>query len=357
MAAPAQPAQPAAGGGLFGGAKPPASLFGINPQPSTQSTGLFGQPAQQQTGLFGQSTAAPAANAGTSMFGNPATQSTSVRPSLNQPQQFAPQQTQRSIFTSSIGQYTAAQTTVPGVRVDASNLRPTTRFGDLHEVLQQELERMDDLILRQQKHADECTQAMPAVANALTYIPSDVSYCERKLDTLQSALEADAAEIDDLKSRSRACADDAKICFRNVSALRTPSQFSIGPGAGPVPAGLLDGDDAATQGQDLHRYVERQIDEMAGKLEKFKRGINEVEGYLKGVEVNTYASLEAAKLRRGEDGGARSADDQIRELANVLREFEGGILGVAGKVGGLRERTQQAMLEESRARGRLGGLY
>lgn len=45
------------------------------------------------------------------------------------------------------------QQTVPGVRIDLTNLRGTTRFNDLHEDLQKEISKLDDIIQGQIKLA------------------------------------------------------------------------------------------------------------------------------------------------------------------------------------------------------------
>lgn len=62
------------------------------------------------------------------------------------------------------------------------------------------------------------------------------------------------------------------------------------------------------------------------------------------MEANTTQQVQRLQFSRGRDGGARSADDQVRELTAVFREFEKGILGVAGKVGGVRELVLEATL-------------
>jgi len=39
-----------------------------------------------------------------------------------------------------------AANTIPGVRIDISNLRPTTRFSDLHDELKNQIEAVDTFI-------------------------------------------------------------------------------------------------------------------------------------------------------------------------------------------------------------------
>jgi nucleoporin p58/p45 len=261
------------------------------------------------------------------------------------------QQTQRSIFSSSIGQYTQQQQTVPGVRIDLSNIRPTTRFNDLHETLQREIETIDNLILQQIHFHDECEQVMPKVVAASSHIPRDVEYCQGQLEAMQHALESDAGAIDDAKRLVKMDAADAKMCFKAIQNLRMPQQFHhAGLWSPPTgSAGPALGEENGESG-DLIAYFSGQADEMARKLEAYKKNSAEIEAYLKDIEANTTQQMQRLQFTRGRDGGERSADDRIRELVAVLREFEKAILTVASKVGSLRDQTQQAMLSSGLGR-------
>ena len=272
------------------------------------------------------------------------------------------QQPQKSIFTASIGQYYQQQQTIPGVRVDLSGLKPTTRFNDLYEEVQKIIENVDNFILGQMHFAEECELAMPKIASALDYIPGDVEFCSRKLDAFQQCLENDASAIDAIKSIVRKDATDARLSFRAIQNLRMPQQFHHTGlwGVGPVSQGVAPAlQDQGEEGgsTDLVGYFTRQTEEMEKSLETYKKNIAEVETYLQGVEASTIQQLQRVQFTRGRDGGQRSADDQIRELAAVLREFENGILGVAGKVGGVREQVQEVIIGEEVNRPRRRGLY
>lgn len=256
------------------------------------------------------------------------------------------------MFSTSIGQYSQQQHSIPGVRVDLSGLRPTTRFNDLYEDVQKIVEGVDNFIFTQIHFSEECEQAMPRIESAFSYIPSDVEFCSRKLEVMQQSLENDATAIDSAKKLVKLDAADAKLSFKAIQNLRMPAQFHHASlwntPAAPHNVGLTLPDEDTEQGAstDLVSYFSKQADDMSKTLERYKRNIAEVEAYLKGVEASTVQQVQRAQFTRGKDGGERSADDQVRELAAVLREFENGILGVAGKVGGTREQVQEAMLGE-----------
>jgi len=280
----------------------------------------------------------------------------------SQPFNATHQQPQKSIFSTSIGQYTQQQQAIPGVRVDISGLKSTTRFNDLYEEVQKIIENVDNFVLGQTQFAEECELAMPKIESALEYTPGDVEFCSRKLDALQQSLENDASAIDSSRNLVKKDATDARLSFRAIQNLRMPQQFqhtglwgagSTSQSAGP--ALQNQGEDGGSS--DLVSYFIKQTEEMEKSLETLKKNLTEVETYLNGVEVSTMQQLQRVQFTRGRDGGQRSADDQIRELAAVLREFENGILGVAGKVGGVREQVQEAMLGEGVNRNRRRGLY
>ena len=267
------------------------------------------------------------------------------------------------MFSSSIGQYSQQQQTVPGVRVDLTNLRPTTRFNDCHEDLQKIIEQVDGFILSQMHFAEECDQLMPKIESSFSYMPGDVEFCTKKLDAMQQALESDAGAIDDAKKLLRKDAADARLSFKAIHSLRMPQHFHH-PGLWNTPTAsqsvgpmAQDGDGDEEGSSDLVSYFSKHADDMSKTLDSFKRNIAEVEDYLKGVEANTIQQVQRLQFTRGRDGGQRSADDQVRELAAVLREFESGILGIAGKVGGVREQVQEVMLAGGTGRGRRRRLY
>ncbi|KZF19321.1 hypothetical protein L228DRAFT_263665 [Xylona heveae TC161] len=392
----ANPSQPQTGGGLFGSAtQKPGGLFGSSTTTSSQPQtggGLFGggqtqnqsQP-QQSTGggLFGGSAA--------TTQNKPSLLGTSTTTSTQQPQQpsslfggaasTAQAQPQKpSLFgnttTTQPGQ-PSAQTggTVPGVKIDVSNLRGTTRFNDLHEELQKQIEQIDNFILQQMQYKDQCDALMPKHEEALSYIPNDVNYVSQRFETLQRALENDAQAVDHVRKLVKRDAADARLSFRAIDNLKLPQQYhytgmwnsttgiassrtGAAPGAGAdgkkaEDAALEDDEIAGTgpRSADLVSYFSAQADDMKRTLASYTSTVQEIESHLRGVEASTMQQMQQLLFTRGRDGGQRSAEDQIRELAAVLKEFEAGIFGVAGKVGSARENVQEAILGSSNAVG------
>ena len=257
----------------------------------------------------------------------------------------------RKLFPSQIGQYTQQQQTIPGVRVlDVNQLRSTTRFNDLHEDLQKVIEQVDNFILGQIHCQEECAQHTEDIDQRCHQMPPDVDYCTKALDTMQQALENDADSIAVAKSLVKVDVADAKLIFKTIQSLKMPQQFhqggswnttGISHSGGPS---FPDEDAEVGASRNIIEYFSKQADEMTKTLDTYKRNIGQVEAYLKDVESNTMKQVEQTMFKNGQHGGEKSAEEQVRRLAAVLRDFEHGITGVATRVGGTRDQIQEIML-------------
>ena len=258
----------------------------------------------------------------------------------NPAQSQLPQQLpQHSIFATSIGQYSQQQQTVPGVRISLNELRPTTRFNDLHEELQKVIEHVDNFILSEIGFQEQCEQAMARVEGLVAPIPNDAEYCAKTLETMQNALENDAEAIAHAKMLVRTDAANAKLSFKVIQTLKLPQQFQTTglwniPNVSQSVAPTLSDDDLPGASSDVVSYFSKETDNMSKTLEGYKQSLAEVEDDLRAIEANTFQQMQQMAFTHGQDGRSKSAEDQVRELAAVLREFENGILGVASKVGG-----------------------
>ena len=192
-----------------------------------------------------------------------------------------------------------------------------------------------------------CEKELAEVERFSGQIPNDVEYCTKTLETMQKALENDAEAIAYAKTLVATDAANAKLSFKVMQNLKSPQQYQPyglwnNPNVSQVVAPTLSDEDHPSS--NLVSYFSQEADNMSRSLEEYKRSIAEVEAYLKGIEANTVQQMQQLAFTQGQDGRTKSAEDQVRELAAVLREFEKGILGVAGKVGGAREKVQQVML-------------
>lgn len=272
----------------------------------------------------------------------------------SQAQQQPQQQQAPSIFTNSIGQLSQQQQTVPGVRISVNELRPTTRFNDLHEELQRVIENIDNFILEQMEFKGQCEHAISGddgVEKTFAPVPGEVQYAQTTLDAVQQALENDAQAIAHIRDLNKADQSDAKLSFRAVSTLRMPQQFQHSSlrqtaSASHITAPSLIDDDADSAASSLVSYFSNQTNEMSNTMESFKGRLSEVEAYLSGMEVSMMDQMQQLIFLRSQDGGQKSVEDQVKELAAVLKEMQSGIGGVAGKLSSTRETVQEVVLGE-----------
>lgn len=246
-----------------------------------------------------------------------------------------------------------------------NELRPTTRFTDLHEQLQTIIENIDVFIQQQMKFQQECAALNPSIDEHCGQIPGDVEVCTRALDTMQHAMENDAAAISQVKKLTKGDVANAKLSFTAIENLAVPQQYqATNVWALPVASrdtglSLLDDEDGK-EGSDsvsLISYFSSQADDMSKSLDGYRKSVAEVEAYLKGIEASTIQQMQQLSFAQDQDGRRNSADDQVRELVAVFKEFENGIINVAGKVGGVREQVLEAVLgDPGNSHGRSGRL-
>jgi nucleoporin p58/p45 len=265
--------------------------------------------------------------------------------SLGQNNQNQPQAQPSSLLGGglSLGQSnTQNQQAVPGVRIDLSNLRGTTRFSDLHEDLQKEISRMDDIIQGQIKLKNDCEAIMPSHNNQLAQVPNDVAFCNRKLVGVESAAVSDVNAISLVREFIKTDAEHAKLSFRAIDNLKLPPQYhNSGMWSGKAQGSQAQGGDE-DDAEGLVTLFSTTADELAATLTKYQHNITLIEQHLRGVEANSAQQINAFVAKRTGSSGVQ--EDPVAELAAALREFEQGILGVAGKVGSAREGVQTLQL-------------
>ncbi|PWY91726.1 nucleoporin NUP49/NSP49 [Aspergillus sclerotioniger CBS 115572] len=339
-----------AGGGLFGNlggttttqtqSKP---LFGGLGSSTAAGGGLFG--GANQTSAQQQQSQKPTL----SLFGN---QGTTVQ-----------QPTQPPAATGT--------TVIPGVKVDVSNILPTTKYESCADEIKAELERFDNFVLNQIKICNEVANMIPTIASQGETIPNDVEFVQGKLETMQHALENDAGDIDQLRNLVSRDAAEAQVAFRAIDTLKLPLQYQSSGGAGwwsqdqkvsdgqalrstrkntlALPDDVESDPSTATSVNgvpvNLVDYFSQRSEEMGVVLERYTRNLKEIEDHLHGVESTLERQIHDFVTSRSRDGPtAGTPKSIISDLATVLGDVEAGILGVASRLGGVTEQVQEVVL-------------
>lgn len=245
-----------------------------------------------------------------------------------------------------LGQSTQQQNVVPGVKIDMSNIRPTTRFNDLNEQLQKEIESMDNVIFACQQQSHGISSLLPGAGEKIAYLPDSVEFLSRKKMGVDSAMESDAESLDLVGKLIEQDLHNATLSFRAVDVLNLPQQYQ-------TPRHFL-GNNNSNEAEtgDVVSFFSQSVDDMSSRLATYQQRIAEIEMHLRGVEA---ATIEQARALN--NGSSANVGDDIREVALVLREFESGILAVAGSVGMAREGVQKLQLGGFEQLGRSSQRY
>lgn len=272
---------------------------------------------------------------------------------------------------------TTAQTVVPGVKVDLSNLLPTTKYESCADEIRSEIETIDNYILNQMKMCHEVTDILPSIEHQGSTIPNDVDYVQEKLDTTLLAINNDAAEIDQLRNLLARDEAEAKIAFRAIDSLELPLQYkdygsawwsaqdqkvpdrgSFRKNTMALPDEVEQDPSSAALGlpTNMVEYFSHRADELSSVLERYKNNIKEIEDHLNGVELNLNRQYHELVISRSREGGASMGKSTINDLAAVLGDVEAGIMGVASRLGSVAEQVQEIALGPlPNGESRLGG--
>lgn len=329
--------QSGTGGGLFSG------LSGASTQ--TQSKPLFGASTTTGGGLFGtlgasQQQQQQAQKPSLSVFGD-------KQPGIKPAQQ----------------QTTAGQTVIPGVKVDTRDLLPTTKYESCVDEVKRDIEAVDTFILNQIKMCNELADILPTIDSQGASIPNDVEFVQGKLETMQHALENDAADIDQVRDLVARDAAEAQVAFRAIDTLKLPLQYQTAdqtladrPYARSTRKNTLalpdDVESDPTTADSINgvpvnlvEYFSQRSDEMGSVLERYQRNLKEIEGHLSAVE-HTLSQQIYEFIAKNTDGAAGSTGaprSAFGELVGALRDVEIGILGVANRLAGVKDQSQEVM--------------
>jgi len=278
-------------------------------------------------------------------------------------------------------QSTTTGNVVPGVKVDVSNLLPTTKFESCADEIRNHIEIIDNYILNQMKVCHEVADMLPTIEKQGSTIPNDVEFVQGKLETIQHALENDAGDIDHLRGLVGRDAAEAQVAFRAIDTLKLPLQYQSASSGGwwSVPDQKVDrrslrstrkntlalpddveGDPSTATSVNgvpvnLVDYFSQRSDEMSAVLERYKGNIKEIEDHLHGVELTLNRQISEFVSSKSRDGaGSAAPKSAVNDLAAVLGDVEAGIMGVAARLGGVQEQVQEMSLGPLSVADRLG---
>lgn len=221
---------------------------------------------------------------------------------------------------------------------------------------------------------NEVADLLPTIDNQGATIPNDVEFVQGKLETMQHALENDATDIDQVRGLVARDAAEAQVAFRAIDTLKLPLQFQTTGGVGwmsPHDSNLADRrpmrstrkntlalpDDVESDPStavsingvpvNLVDYFSQRSDEMGTVLDIYKRNLKEIEGHLSGVEntmnQQVYEFM-ASRSPDGTTGATPTPKSVVSAVSDTLRDVEAGIMGVADRLGDVKDQAQDVIL-------------
>ncbi|KAK9487611.1 hypothetical protein V1527DRAFT_494795 [Lipomyces starkeyi] len=310
--------------GLFGSATntssgAPSFSFGATaPAAQSTGTGLFGASTTSNTGtgLFGGSSAAnPSTTSAPSFFSNPSAPTTSSATLFANPQGSTnialsgpfganSNATSNPLGGSLFGKPAAAtqsqqqqqQQQVP------QQITSLTRYSDLPESAQKELNEIDNYINKQIEISEDLKARKNSWQDELQSVPRDVEVIMRKLVTTHQALSNDLVATTSLRTIVDTATQDAQLCIQILQQLRIP-------GARLPP------------GDPLLAYFERHAMELEKKIADYKGVLGDVDHAVDGLEREI---LEGQSAGGGAEGVLRALREEyavFMALGNRVAEL------------------------------------
>jgi nucleoporin p58/p45 len=219
---------------------------------------------------------------------------------------------------------------VPGVQVDLSQIKGSTKFDDLTKEGQEFITKVDAVIEQIGKWSNEIKSYTPVHEQELLQLSHDTGYLKQKYALVQRAvLQEDVQAIQELRTMSNQNIDDAQLAMRALDNLKLPAHYHL-PGLWAQSGSntSFSGDPSEA---DLIGFFNRTSTHLQERDQKLRAYLAEIQQHMPNVEGGLYQKL--TMLQRA-TGGGNEAFEQIR---GTLEDMRAAIVSQAVQVGQTRE--------------------
>lgn len=228
------------------------------------------------------------------------------------------------------GQQQQAQQAAPGVRVDLSQVKGSTKFDDLTKEGQTLITTIEAAIQKVSKWKDEIAGYTPVHEQEIKQLAVDVAYLQNKYELVKRAvLEGDVAAVQELRSLSNKNIDDAQTVGRAVENLKLPAHYHL-PGLWTA-SGANTSFGADPNETDLIGFFNRQCAQLSERDDKLRSYLAEIQQHMPNVEGGLYQKLTALQNHMG------SSNSAFEEMKATLVDMRNAIIRQAVEVGKTRE--------------------
>ena len=230
------------------------------------------------------------------------------------------------------GQQQQTQQAAPGVRVDLTQVKGSTKFDDLTKEGQDLISGIEATIDKVGKWKDEIAGYTPVHEQDIRQLAVDVAYLQNKYELVKRAvLEGDVASVQELRTMSNKNIDDAQTVGRAVENLKLPAHYHLPGLFTSTGANTSFGADPGES--DLIGFFNRQCAQLQERDERLRSYLAEIQQHMPNVEGGLYQKLTALQGQMG--GGSSGA--AFEEMRATLVDMRNVILRQAVEVGKTRE--------------------
>ena len=227
-------------------------------------------------------------------------------------------------------QQQGVQQAAPGVRVDLTQVKGSTKFDDLTKEGQALITTIEAAIQKVSKWKDEIAGYTPVHEQEIKQLAVDVAYLQNKYELVKRAvLEGDVAAVQELRNLSNKNIDDAQTVGRAVENLKLPAHYHL-PGLWTA-SGANTSFGADPNETDLIGFFNRQCAQLSERDQKLRAYLAEIQQHMPNVEGGLYQKLTALQNHMGNSNSA------FEEMKATLVDMRNAIIRQAVEVGKTRE--------------------
>jgi len=232
--------------------------------------------------------------------------------------------------------------TVPGVQVDFSQIKGSTKFDDMTPAAQNLIFAIDQGIQKVFTWRNEITAYTPEHEREIQQLSRDVAYLDKKYELVNRAvLQGDVAAVQELRTLSNQNTKDFQTVQLSVDNLKLPSQYHL-PGLWSTSGGAKTSFGGDPDQTDLIEFFNRQVAHLDERSKKLRVYLDEITQHMPNVENGLYQKLTTLQNAYG-SGTARS--NQLEDVKTTLVDMRGAIFAQAVQVGKLREQMTQLQMQ------------